>query len=188
MECHGSEKLLIVGAEFQGDQEVVALEATSHTYFCEGFAAHNSVAEHSVRVAELVGSPHALEGLLHDAAEAYVVDLPSPIKRMPALAGYRALEDRVQAAIRRRFDLRGAQPALVHVADMILAVTECRDLFGEAVLAKWEIAKTVAPLPSRIEPWDQATAERRFRGAFADAYAEHLAHLRNGAPKKGTER
>lgn len=155
------------------------------------FAGHTtfySVAEHSVRVAELLGPPLVLEGLLHDAAEAYIVDVPSPVKHLPEMAGYRELDRRITSVIRERFELVGDIPRAVHRADEILTVTECRDLFGEIVLARWDLAKTIAPLPCRITPWDQPMAERRFRGVFADAYTAHLARLREMArPREGAE-
>jgi len=62
-----------------------------------------SVAEHSVRVSRMVPARDALVALLHDATEAYLSDLVSPLKALGDLAGYRAIEARLLAAIYRRF-------------------------------------------------------------------------------------
>lgn len=60
-----------------------------------------SVAEHSISVAKLTDS---LEGLLHDASEAYITDISSPLK--PLLSNYRDIERRITKAIERQFNLR----------------------------------------------------------------------------------
>ena len=62
-----------------------------------------SVAEHSVHCASLVPPDYALEALLHDAQEAYLGDVSSPLKAL--LPEYRAIEHRVQAHIFRSFGL-----------------------------------------------------------------------------------
>lgn len=61
-----------------------------------------SVAEHSVRVSYL-NLTH-LEGLLHDASEAYLADIASPVKQL--LPEYKALEERIMRKIAKRFGLK----------------------------------------------------------------------------------
>ena len=65
-----------------------------------------SVAQHSIRVADsLHHHPHPtpLLGLLHDAQEAYLCDLPRPIKAQ--LPDYSEMEHRIQEAIMSCFGL-----------------------------------------------------------------------------------
>lgn len=66
-----------------------------------------SVAEHSVLVASLVEPKDRLAALLHDASEAYLSDIPSPIKQF--LPDYAKMEDTVQSAINTKF-LRNGEP------------------------------------------------------------------------------
>lgn len=85
-----------------------------------------SVAEHSVLVARWLlpryGAAIALAGLLHDASEAYLVDVPRPIK--PALEGYKRIENQVYAVIAQRFNLPREIPAEVHEADSRILLDE----------------------------------------------------------------
>src|SRR5215213_11515028 len=62
-----------------------------------------SVAEHSILASYYVFEDEALEALLHDATEAYLVDVPKPYKHM--LPDYCKYEDRLHGVISLKFQL-----------------------------------------------------------------------------------
>jgi hypothetical protein len=110
-----------------------------------------SVAEHSVRVSLICAAKDALWGLLHDASEAYIRDIPSPIKNAESFTFYRLAEARLQAAIAVAFNLPAVVPASVHRADKVMLHTEARDLFAPHIHADW-IDKTFTQ-PGKLRPY-----------------------------------
>ena len=74
-----------------------------------------SVAEHSVLLSYVVPDDLARWALMHDASEAYLCDIPKPIK--PHLQGYDAIEDRLMEAIADRFGLTCPMPAALKEYD-----------------------------------------------------------------------
>lgn len=124
-----------------------------------------SVAQHCVLVSRAVPQEHALRGLLHDASEAYLIDVPRPIKRSEGMAAYREAEKRLEAVIYARFGLAPDEPECIKTADNQLLRTEQRDLMKPAPAA-WKDYR-VGALPETIIPWSPATARgmfiRRFR-------------------------
>ncbi len=98
------------------------------------FAGHTrqfySVAQHSLLVSRLVPSYYKLSALLHDAAEAYLVDIPTPLKSL--LSGYSNLEKYILRAIREKYnlpeDMDYEEKNIIKHADMVAIAVEKRDL------------------------------------------------------------
>jgi hypothetical protein len=131
---------------------------------CESrYAGHSryfySVAQHSVLASHIVPRACALEALLHDAAEAYCKDMPRPLKEM--LPDYRAIERRVEHAIRRRFGLRDDHAGDIKRADLILLATERRDLMPDDA-TPWPIIEGIPPLPYKIVTVNPSSAQAKF--------------------------
>lgn len=126
-----------------------------------------SVAHHSVLVSRVVPREVALWGLLHDASEAYLHDLPRPIKHLPELAAYRAAEAAVMRAVCERFGLPADEPEEVRVADRRMLRTEQRDLMPPELPG--EGRDDVEPYLFTIErPLPPVLARRAFLDRFAE--------------------
>lgn len=88
-----------------------------------------SVAEHSVLVATRVHPALRLAALLHDAAEAYVGDIPRPLKRLPQMAGWREIEAHVEKMVCIHFNLPAPPwPDEIHHVDSAIIVDEWAQL------------------------------------------------------------
>lgn len=165
---------------------------------CGRFAGHlrafYSVAQHSLLVATIASrlagrAPGALPGvsektivrvaLLHDASEAFLVDLPSPLKHMASLAGYRLIEQRIERAIYAAFGLldawsRSDVAALVKAADRTALAIEKRDL--RPVPSRWEDADAArgaiseaVPACFTLEPAEPGDARVGFRKRWGES-------------------
>lgn len=121
-----------------------------------------SVAEHCVHIARFVSPANALWGLLHDAAEAYLADVPRPLKRH--LPGYKEAEAKVMAAICQHFDLPPEMPAEVHAADNRILSDEVHQNMSPM---PWH-SKHNEPIGVVIECWPPEVAEANFLEAFRD--------------------
>ena len=139
------------------------------------FAGHTrefySVAQHSVRVALALPPELRLAGLLHDATEAYVVDLPRPVKCL--LPDYERLEAKVWGAISSRFGIAVFEDPLIKEMDNRALRTEWEELM-------WP------PLPTELKGFPSLKAEaplqpkeayRLFLLTFVQLADKPLAHL-----------
>jgi hypothetical protein len=127
-----------------------------------------SVAQHSVYVSQLVSGDNKLAGLMHDAPEAYLGDMVSPLKRrMPE---YKYHEGLLWATLAKQYGLPKELPEEVKAADLIMLAAEARDLMGyDATI--WGIPP--APESIRVVPWPSKVAEKHFLEAFRALTSEY---------------
>jgi uncharacterized protein len=106
---------------------------------CEQFY---SVAQHSVYVSAFVPVEHQLTALLHDATEAYLVDIPRPLKRM--LPAYELIEDNLWRVIASEFGLPAEMPQCVKDADNAVLLAEKAQILKAS--EPWPIPGPAAPV------------------------------------------
>jgi hypothetical protein len=129
---------------------------TSHFY---------SVAEHSVYVSLLVPPEFAMQGLLHDATEAYVIDMPRPLKHM--LPGYMEVEALAWQAIAAKFGLPVDLDPSIKLADNQILLAE-RDQLLVAPPVPWTWAQGITPANVRIDCLSPRVARSFFLERFAE--------------------
>lgn len=122
-----------------------------------------SVAEHSCLISDAVAPENALWGLLHDATEAYLVDLPRPVKQSPGFENYVIVEDRLMEVIAERFELPLPMPAEVKLADNRILIDE-RDALMAAPPRDW--ALNVERLGVSIHGWSPWQAKEQWLARF----------------------
>lgn len=134
-----------------------------------------SVAQHSVLVADLVDvvtdfeNPMlSLAALMHDAAEAFLGDIVTPIKReLVLLSSYQSLSTKEAEILKTIFNtLQIPWPSevdweLIHGADKTACSTEFRDLMGNPVAMRFP-----RPCGGTIIPLDCDSASIAMVGRF----------------------
>jgi 5'-deoxynucleotidase YfbR-like HD superfamily hydrolase len=122
-----------------------------------------TVAQHCVLVSKLVPPEHALEGLLHDGVEAFMADVPSPLKRM--LPGYIELEHRAEADMCKRFGMKFPFHPSIKEADIRVFLAERRDM---QPCVKEVCYEGYQPYPNRIIAWDSHMSYIYFMRRFKE--------------------
>jgi hypothetical protein len=127
------------------------------------------VAQHSVYVArepcqcmvnDRETKVHHQKKLLHDAGEAYLIDLPRPLKKMKEFEFFKPLEDQVLNTVFEAFDLEPGLPECVHEADNVLLVAE-----GIALM-NYRYYPELRPSTQEIERWTPEQAKDEFLAEF----------------------
>lgn len=125
-----------------------------------------SVAEHSVLVSTKVPREHALTALLHDATEAYLVDVPRPIKQyLPEYVKMEMLNWRV---IAERFQLPDDLPRCVHDADNAVLMAEAQAFHTYDGMCPINLPEGTPPANVSIHCLLPETAKQRFLDRFHD--------------------
>lgn len=128
-----------------------------------------SVAQHCVLGSYIAAPEYQRDFLLHDATEAYMVDLPTPIKVW--LPDYKAAEDINYSCIATKFGLRDPIPAEVKRVDMVMFVTEKRDIMNPSS-TPWKLRWNAEPWHIKIEPWLPERAKREYLVRYKELFCE----------------
>lgn len=134
-----------------------------------------SVAQHAVNVSYIVPEEHALTGLMHDTAEAFTNDLPTPLK--VAFPAFKDLENKIEKAMSNRFKFEYPLPPVIKTADLQMLkleketvkgdksewdclkdVTITTDLRNKVTLSMWTPAQSMIAFLNR---WDELTDNKR---------------------------
>ncbi len=129
------------------------------------------VANHCVLVSRNLPEPLKFEGLMHDAAEAYLGDVNSILKQL--LPDYKIIEKRVEALVFEKFGLAYPMNKEVKNMDLRLLATELRDFMPCDDWKELE-QEGYPPLPEKIIPWGQEYCKYIFLQEF------HLLNQKNG--------
>lgn len=162
------------------DLDLIDIEDIAHAlaHLCR-FTGHSkhfySVAHHSILVSSLVPAEHRLEALLHDAAEAYIGDVSSPLKAQ--LPGYREIEHRIEAAIRQRFGLPAELSPYVKAADLQMLAAEKAQVMPPCT-EPWGLLESVTVPNVTISHNFEAYADIVFLQKFREySGTDHLAGM-----------
>jgi hypothetical protein len=131
-----------------------------------------SVAQHAINASRIVEPEHAFTALMHDTAEAFTNDLPTPLKF--AIPVFKDLEVRIESAMAERFSFAYPLPPAVKLADLQMLAIEKhylkRDYTAWSVLdgVSFEHLKPVVDL----SPMTASRAERLFLERYAELTAQ----------------
>jgi len=125
-----------------------------------------SVAEHSIIISEQIPNEKPEEqlfALLHDASEAYISDIPRPLK--PYLDGYSRIERNIENTIDKFFGLTDVSKVETKRLDKAILADEKEQVMGIAP-ADWFLENP--PLGITISGWPPEPAYRRFLQRYYD--------------------
>ena len=111
-----------------------------------------SVAQHSVLVSKDVKKEYALEALLHDATEAFIGDVSTPLKSL--LPEYKKIEENFHRVIAKKFNVPEILSPEVKRADRFLCEQEKLSLlpFTDDCLNYWGDLKRIQKISPYSSP------------------------------------
>ncbi len=172
METYTGQKFHLDNEELNPDEihlEDIAYSLSMQCRYTGHTRGFYSVAEHSIHITDqlkLRGESLAVQftGLLHDAAEAYIGDLARPVKVM--LPAFKALEDRIDVALAKRFNVIFPFPPVIKDLDVRIIKDERAQCMGDSGNV-WG-TDMFEPLGVTIQFWTPAKARAKFLGRFHD--------------------
>lgn len=137
--------------------DMICIEDIAHSLSMQcRFAGHlpdfYSVAQHSLLCAAMCeAEENKLQALLHDASEAYLLDIPKPYKHL--ISNYMQLEDKIMLLIAEKFKFQYPLTDKIKKVDSLMLELE------------WNVLM-LANSNTKMLCWNQKEAERNFIERF----------------------
>lgn len=142
--------------------------ALSHVCRFAGHIRHfYSVAQHAVNVSRLVPPEHAYAALMHDTAEAFTNDLPTPLKT--AFPVFKELEVKIETAMANKFGFQYPLHESVKYADLQMLLLEKEMLKQD--FSDWAVLEGVEH-PDTHRLWMIETSPAEAKRRFLHRYKE----------------
>lgn len=145
--------------------------ATPLSNICR-FAGHlpmfYSVAQHSVNASLIVPEAFAFDALMHDTAEAFTNDLPTPLKT--ALPIFKELEIKIETSMSKKFGFTYPLSPEIKLADSQMLGLEA--MYVKGLTEKWAVLDGIEfehllPLVD-LTSWTPRLAKKRWLDRFED--------------------
>jgi hypothetical protein len=131
-----------------------------------------SIAQHSILVSDNLGTlAEKRAGLLHDASEAYINDLASPLKKFLGDSSYTELEDDFHEVINRKFNITDGMTSNIKKVDLQALFTEKRDVTNNAH-TDWGWGYDIEMFKDKIIPLPPKGVKRLFFDRFKKLFSE----------------
>lgn len=127
-----------------------------------------SVAQHAVNCSRIVPEEHAFTALMHDTAEAFTNDLPTPLKY--ALPVFKELEVKIESAMSERFGFTYPLPFEVKIADSQMLGLE--KIYIKKDFARWTVIDGIDfnHLVDKVDlsAWTPKKAKKKFLARYEE--------------------
>lgn len=145
-------------------------KALSNTCRFGGHSSFYSVAEHSVHCATLAKEAGLNEdvisaALMHDAQEAYIGDMPKPLKLM--MPEFQELERKIEYLVNHRFKIKSGHEKTIKSFDLQMLKAEKLALFPDDDF-NWHGFNQIKDVHVDIKCWHPKEAEMHFFMTYSD--------------------
>jgi hypothetical protein len=134
-----------------------------------------SIAQHLVNTSRIVEPEFAFTALMHDTAEAFTNDLPTPLKwEFPV---FKELETKIESAMSKRFGFQFPYPPEIKIADTHMLILEKfyvkEDNTVWPAYEEWTKKKVAKLLPLvDLDSWQPRRAKREFLERYYELQAQ----------------
>lgn len=121
-----------------------------------------SVAEHCCHLHDIIEDKDKFAALMHDASEAYLVDIPRPVK--PYLLNYYELEDKIQSVIFEKYQISFPYSKQVKELDYSILLDE-KNILMNPSRQPWDMVG-IKEIGAVIQCWQPKQAKQEFINRF----------------------